>query len=768
MQEEISAGMFGAVAPRRPRLLFTPARVERVRRHMSANAAFAQRWQQLRQRGQELLDRPWITESAAAEGSGQHANYGEIGRQMVEAVQTLGLLHQVEPDERWARKICQGLRHFAAFHSWCAPSFAPRQPPWHAELITASLSYAFALGYDLLHDRLSPDKRRLIAGALVDKGVMPILNDWLLPQTRIHALDSMGHNWWIVMLSAAGIAALALLGDLPQAADWVAQIDNAVPLWFGYGGNVLQNKVANFDSGGAFYEGVNYTSYALREYLLYRTLLTDALPDYRPADAPELLLVERFLLHTLYPTSRGFMVVNFGDAHLDSGATLAMRLLIEQQFAGDYAPWYVARTTAVAEATEPQSQALALLFASDQPIKAPVDLPTSALFPDSSWAVLRSDWQDDATLLAVHAGTYWNHAHADSASYVLFHHGEQLIQDAGCCAYARPEYRDYYCAACAHNVVLVDGQGAPPEDFMRGSKFPGKVRSLLDDGGLKYVYADATGPMADKLARHYRHWLWLDDVIVIFDDLLAHTPASFNWLLHYTGTAQWDANGAAIRNGPAQASVRLLYPPQLQVRQVTAPAQDNADAQVPYLDFATCGKTQQQNFLTTIVPGPLEPAITPRVELIAAPNMLGVRISGPVMTTDVYFNLGANGRCHHQNSNAAFDGWETDAYLLAISRATGVMPGQRAAIRRLLVIDGSYLRRDGAVLLDSLSKVDCLVIPAPNRLRLSIHGQRDIALTYGCDAKPQEVLVNGSPHPFDYAADARTVRFEVKTLPHVR
>jgi hypothetical protein len=69
--------------------------------------------------------------------------------------------------------------------------------------------------------------------------------------------------------------------------------------------------------------------------------------------------------------------------------------------------------------------------------------------------------------------------------------------------------------------------------------------------------------------------------------------------------------------------------------------------------------------------------------------------------TDVYFNLLADGRIRHRNANANLGGWETDAYILALTYPEGGGPQKP---KRWFVADGSYLRRDGRVELDSLSK----------------------------------------------------------------
>ena len=661
----------------------------------------------MRARAIAALDIEWITEQQAAQGAGQHADYTRAAHQLADAMPVLALAHHLDGDPRFAAKIREGLLHFADYRLWCGPSFLERRPPWQSELTTATFCFAYALGYDTLRDRLPLPERQRLGQVLADRGVLPILRDWLFPETRIHALDSMGHNWWMVCVALAGVAALALRDEHPEAAAWIDRIEGALPVWFGYAGNVLQSKAANFDADGGYCEGVGYANYALLEYLRYRTALVDVLPERAPAIPPELRRIERFFVHTLYPTGAGFLAVNFGDHDVATAAASSMRLLLANGLASDTARWYVARATGPATADP-----WALLFddADPKPSVPPAGLPCTAAFRGIGWALLRSSWEDDATLLAVRSGPFWGHAHADAGSFLLFHRGRPLIADSGKCAYHRQEYRQYYVTSAAHNVVLVDGEGVPPEYFNRGTKFSGTVHSLLEGVGLKYVYADATGPMAHRLARHYRHWLWVDGAIVIFDDLFAHALARFQWLLHPAGQALRSGRTLALCNGPAGARVEFLHPDELDFREVVAPAPDNPDAQSTYWEASTRVPARQQNFVTVVLPNsvPGEPQ-PPRVDGLEGDGYLGVRITTPATLTDVYFNLAADGRRMHENSNSRFDGWETDAYALALSRPAGTPTSDIARLTRVLAVGASYVRREGVVLLESLSKVDTLL-----------------------------------------------------------
>src|SRR5690606_32846909 len=105
---------------------------------------------------------------------------------------------------------------------------------WNSELNTAQFCFGFAVGYDALGSFLSPHDRAAIAAAVSRLGILPILKDWLLPDERVHALDSMGHNWWSVCVAQAGLAALAVMDQEPQAKSWAEEAARGLEQWFAY------------------------------------------------------------------------------------------------------------------------------------------------------------------------------------------------------------------------------------------------------------------------------------------------------------------------------------------------------------------------------------------------------------------------------------------------------------------------------------------------------------------------------------------------------
>ena len=587
--------------------------------------------------------------------------------------------------------------------------------PWPWGLGGAHKCYDVALGYDSIYDFLSKEERDTIRTALLERGIEPFLGEWVLGETRTTALDAMGHNFWGACVSLPGVAVLAIMDEEPRAEAWLEKVVQATDEWFTYPGNLLENKPANFDSAGAFYESVGYMNYGLSMYLTFRLAWENATGQPLPPK-PILEKCSDFFINACYPNSGSMMSLNFGDSSVHASGNLAVAMLWANGYRKPRDLWYLKMTdgAGVKEAMN-SGTPMGLVYypTAAELASAPAapDLPVSAIYADNGWAMLRNSWDKDATLLAVKSGFTWNHAHADAGSFILFHHGQNLLIDSGNCWYPKPQYDEYYRQSKAHNVVLFDGQGQPPADPWLGSKFPGTVQQLIDAGDLKYVLADATGPTARNFTRNYRHFLWIGDVILILDDLRAFDYGQFEWLLHVDGEAKRNGLDLTIQTNGAKVAVRPLFPERFaegfehdapeRVRLVEKQGlkDHEQDTPVTYYAIVPPGKAQVMKFITAIL---LDPDHAPMIERIETIEMIGVRIDQGDQHTDVYMNLLSDGRRRHKNANLSVDGWDTDANILAVTSRNGT------PVRQFLV-NGSYLRREGKVLFDSLSKKTAIV-----------------------------------------------------------
>lgn len=739
-----------------PYLFCTPANIAAVKLKVQQDPAFAQAWQKM------LADADRFTEDQRA-----GLNRAEV----------LGLAYRMTGEDKYAQAVRRILLNECRREAWGERMLLNRTPPWNAGLNEARNCYDMAVGFDSVYDALSGQDRRTIASGLVRLGILPTLNDWLIGPERIHSLDTMGHNWWSGCVFMAGIASMAVMNEEPRAAQWLEKISEGSLEWFDFAGSSLQNKPRNFDRAGGFYESVNYAAFGMSEYLLFRVAWQNAM-DTSPPQVPILEKTGEFFLHACYPNSGPLMSVNFGDGSLHAHGARPVQLLMAAGCRTDNFPWYLAQVQQgqFREGGDISTPTGMLFFPSAQKnAEAQCGLPESMLYEDMGWAMMRSSWQKDATLLAVKSGFTWNHAHADAGSFILFHKGQNLLIDSGNCSYSLPEYTQYYCQSAAHNVVLFDGRGQNPEDDYYGVKNPGLLDHLMDTGTFKYVYADATGPYAQNFSRNYRHFLWIDDVVLVIDDLKTHTPGRFEWLLHYADKAQRKGLDLHVTKEQARVRVRPLFPEtfpdgglphdfpeKMQLAERMGLKDHDQKTQVPYAAFAAPEITRRMKFVTAIFLDPDTNTETPTaVERLEGKDMIGVRIRSAGGITDVYFNLAADGRIKHRNSHNMLNGWETDALIAAVTYDADRQDTPKS-LKRFFVAHGSYLRKEGITVLDSLSKVFLLSEKSADGLNVLLEGQPRMNVGLYSGYQPQNVILNNFPIQPKY--ESRTGQITLPTV----
>jgi oligo-alginate lyase len=552
----------------------------------------------------------------------------------------------------------------------------------------------------------------------------------------------MGHNWWSHIVFGAGVAALAVLDEEPRAKAWVSRLDEASQEWANYSGSAIETKPATFGSGGAFTESINYADFGGDGLLRFRRAWSEALKEPL-APLPVLDRFGEYFVANSYPSADGTLSVNFGDGSPRSSGAHA---LVNLWALGDRNPHYLRYLDGVRALpkqdvfAEPQHMILWPSASERAAAVKAADPALSWIDRDLGTATLRSSWKPDASLLAIRSGFTWNHNHADAGSFIFWSQGKPLLIDSGNSSYSRSEYDGYYRQSVAHNVVTLDGEAEPASNTYDGSHLFGRVDHLVDDGDLRFVWADATGPNARTFARKFRSWLWIGETILVIDDLKGWKAGQFEWLMHYAGEAKRVGQVIGIKNGAAELAVQPLfpetlpdgglptdYPEKLRLAEGVGLEDHAPDTKTPYLRLQAPSLTDRAKFVVALQPG--KPGSGARLERFETKDYLGVRLRKDGQVTEVYLNLLADGRIRHRNANAKLGPWETDAYLLAVTYPEGGSPAQPT---RWFVADGSYLRRDGDLRLDSLSKVFVSVRSGGDRAHATLEAQPIHAVRLGC------------------------------------
>lgn len=725
-------GLSASAAIKHPSLLFTPQRVEAAKKAVKTDTAMAAAWQKI-----------------LAEADAQLAK-GDVRK-----LEYPALAYQMTGDKKYSDKIREVLGKTAKVKSWGDAEMLARTPAWRSELQMAHRAFQLAVAYDAVYADMTPSERKEIARGLYNLAVEPLLGDWLNEPTRIHSLNSMGHNWWTSCVGMGALLGLAIGNEVPEAAAGAEAAVEALPEWFDFAGDVIQRKPKTFDRDGGMYESINYASFGTAEALLLRMAWLNSHPGARLEDIPQMGKLASFFSHVAYPRTGMLYSINFGDSHKKVTGESSMLLAYAMGEESDDVLWYLDQLEPGQHREGfPLHFPMGFLY-TPRGKKAPEvpNLPKSHLWADFGWATMRDSWEPDATMLAVKSGATWNHSHADANSLILFHKGEDIIKDAGNCSYGKPEYRKYFFQSEAHNVVRFDGQGQPTFQQYHGTMLPGSVSGLVDGGNIKYVLADGTGPMSHLLNRNFRHFLWIDDVIYVIDDLGSHKPGHFEWLWHPGGEVKKKGFDLHVTKGDASVAIRPLYPaplapsnfvhdyPENLYWEIYEGPKEDLSGNEEYWSFHMPQTADRVKAVTAIMlkDSPDQKTL-PVIERREGKDWIGLRVTDKGRVIDLYINQLADGRLMHMNSWIEADGWTTDAYMFAVSYPEGSDPAQA---KDVFIGHGSSLRRGDDVRFSSLAKLNVIAKEDGGKLDLQAAGQP--RMKFGYKSQASKVTLNGQP-----------------------
>jgi len=182
-----------------------------------------------------------------------------------------------------------------------------------------------------------------------------------------------------------------------------------------------------------------------------------------------------------------------------------------------------------------------------------------------------------------------------------------------------------------------------------------------------------------------------------------------------------------------------------------------------YLAIAPEGTRREAKFITAVVPVPKgNDNPVPRIESLKSENALGVRIHRNRTVADVWLNLMADGRRMHRNSNNVIDGWDTGAYLIAMTRSADAVDTDPDSLTRCFIACGSYLRKDGKVVLQSLSKVYTVFTWQGQEMQVALQGQPLVRAHFRAVEEPHTIRLNGEPTAFVYDPEKQTLRLQLR------
>jgi hypothetical protein len=537
-----------------------------------------------------------------------------------------------------AYAVEQDPKYLAAAKKWTLAAID--YEPWgytfnkpNTDLAAGHLLYAIGWAYDLLYDQFTPDERSRIRRSLERHA--ELVYDAFAPRPGRQLNFTQNHDF--IPTSGLAVAALALMGESPNAEKWAA----LARAHHHRAGQLLSPD-------GFYYEGMEY-------WIFSATWLVRFLDAWEHSTGESLWDRGQFrnwkymVAHIIMPD--GQTVFDFGD--------IWQGPLTRAKQGEDYAREYPTGTLksnfnvlyrVAARLQDPQAQAVAarcagfghtnqeewwtLLWRDPDLQASPMSaIPTSHHFEDSGVAFYRTSWDASATAFALKAGPpeghratklvatipEWRlssgHAHPDAGSFIIWAGGRYLTGDTG---YAgQPQARH-------HNTITVGGQGQGDEgehDVWRAMDQAAldaiRITAMQIDGQAVRIEADAAGayPATSGLTKFHRA-LRFDGTrrFSVEDAITTREAKPIQWFLHSDVPVE-EASGAFGLGG---------WSPSL-VARITSPADGRASVEKTLLTAPgrpgsiTAGPEEQRGYHLKLET-PAATTTTVRVELTVTPR----------------------------------------------------------------------------------------------------------------------------------------------------
>ncbi len=413
--------------------------------------------------------------------------------------------------------------------------------------------YRPARAYDWAWDMFTAEERTQIRTAMRAR----VLDAWNSSEVARgvghlqRPFTSHGNRVWH-KIAEAGIA---FLDEIPEAPQWLDYAVNkffaCYPVWS--------------DDDGGWHEGVSYWSGYQSKAVWWLQVAQSAL-GLDGLRKPFFAQVGDYPLYLAPPHSpnAGFGDLSFRPLTAPSFMEYHARARSRSGDGGNAPHW---AWWAQAKAMPANPGFLGFLYRANLPAlpaaRPPIDLPPSKVFRGIGVASLHTTLLDaaDDVHLALKASPFGSqsHGHNPQNSFFLNAYGEALLTANG--------YRDlhgskfhyqYVHSTRAQNAVLVNGEGQIPHS----AAATGRIVREDFTPAYDYVAGDGTAAYGKRLEKAWRHAVLVKGetpFVVLYDELVAPAPATFQFMLHGLAAFAIDAGAGRLRVEQPKAGLEAAY-----------------------------------------------------------------------------------------------------------------------------------------------------------------------------------------------------------------
>lgn len=456
----------------------------------------------------------------------------------------LGMLYQLHKEQKYADL------------AWRDMQVAIDTPDWNPRhfLGVAETTRALAIGYDWLYDALTPEQRKAVEDAILEKAFTFALATYR--GQYIHGWwPAVTTNWNQVCNGGIGMGALAIADKHPEIAGEI--LTNVVRL--------LPIAMHEYAPDGAWPEGIAYWGYGGSFNVQIIASLDTALDtDFGLADMPGYGRTPWFPILLTGPSNLAF---NYGDSPAVTRSNSPDMLWFANRFNEPYFARHYLK--------QAQGSVLDLLWYNakilipDKQAQAPA-LPNDHRFGKVDIFTFTNDLADpDATWLAFKAGNNaFNHSHLDLGSFVLDALGQRFVVDLGSDSYELPTYFHakrwtyFRTRAESHNTLQINPTDKPGQDV----KARAKVLSyeVKNDGSGATATIDLTDayqqqhPAPANVTRTFTR----NGTNVVIEDVI-QPPAqntTVGWHMYTPAKIELTDDGALLALKDKTLKVRIVSP----------------------------------------------------------------------------------------------------------------------------------------------------------------------------------------------------------------
>jgi hypothetical protein len=425
------------------------------------------------------------------------------------------------------------------------------------------LTFALVLAYDWLHPKLDAQTKELFLRTIKAR-MTHMYADVIGERSRVAAQPRDSHGQ--VTATMVGLLATLLVGDLPEADQWLA---GALPLAV----NLVQPWGG--DDGG-FSNGTPYAIWDTGSMQPMWYVLRWA----SGIDLAQKSWVRNYARFLAYFNPPGTPARLFGDGHEQ-----AMFKEQSARFGKGYtyfAPtplgrWYAARLSGEDAMRFEFIIAPPADFSGRPPF--PKGTPNSLYLPTTGWVAMHSSLEDDERVSVYFKSSppphgAFAHQHADQNSFVINAGGERLAIESGYYdGYKTKHWWNWLKQTRAKNAVTYDG--GKGQIFFEGTDYKkmgyGRVTKFAAAPDWDLATGDATQAYDGALSKAQRSVAYLrPGLIVVHDKLASATPRKWEWNIHALNRMnEISSSKVKIEKGNQSLCVEMLAGPPVRFAQTS-------------------------------------------------------------------------------------------------------------------------------------------------------------------------------------------------------